>query len=226
MRGGARSSRQEARHRRRRRCRHCCGAKLGDTGAAHALVMLVARAGDAPSPARRSWSSASARAPTCCCSRSRRRSPSCPSATACRAGCARRKEETNYTKFLSFNELLPIERGMRAEIDKKTALSVAVAQARHGLRASSAASATCAARCSSRAARSASIRTATRSTPRSPIRSPGTTAQGEVVHGGLADLFARSAVLLRHDRVRGGRALDDRLHRHATRTSRRRRRCA
>jgi uncharacterized OB-fold protein len=37
---------------------------------------------------------------------------------------ARRKEEKNYMKFLAFNEMLPIEKGMRAEFDKKTALSV------------------------------------------------------------------------------------------------------
>ena len=36
----------------------------------------------------------------------------------------RRKEEKNYMKFLAFNEMLPIEKGMRAEFDKKTALSV------------------------------------------------------------------------------------------------------
>ena len=37
---------------------------------------------------------------------------------------ARRKEEKNYLKFLAFNEMLPIEKGMRAEFDKKTALIV------------------------------------------------------------------------------------------------------
>jgi 3-hydroxy-3-methylglutaryl CoA synthase len=37
---------------------------------------------------------------------------------------ARRKEEKNYMKFLAFNEMLPIDKGMRAEFDKKTALSV------------------------------------------------------------------------------------------------------
>ena len=36
---------------------------------------------------------------------------------------ARRKEETNYAKFLSFNDLVAIERGMRAEVDKATPLS-------------------------------------------------------------------------------------------------------
>ncbi len=36
---------------------------------------------------------------------------------------ARRKEETNYNKYLSFNDLVSIERGMRADIDKQTPLS-------------------------------------------------------------------------------------------------------
>ena len=36
---------------------------------------------------------------------------------------ARRKEETNYGKFQSFNDLVAIERGMRADVDKQTPLS-------------------------------------------------------------------------------------------------------
>lgn len=36
----------------------------------------------------------------------------------------RRKAETNYMKFLAFNDQLPIDKGMRAEFDKKTALSM------------------------------------------------------------------------------------------------------
>ena len=36
---------------------------------------------------------------------------------------ARRKEETNYGKFLAFNDLIAIERGMRADVDKMTPLS-------------------------------------------------------------------------------------------------------
>ena len=35
----------------------------------------------------------------------------------------RRKEETNYSKFLAFNDLVAIERGMRADVDKQTPLS-------------------------------------------------------------------------------------------------------
>ncbi|HKD22964.1 MAG TPA: OB-fold domain-containing protein [Rhizomicrobium sp.] len=37
---------------------------------------------------------------------------------------ARRKEETNYNKFLAFNGLIELEKGMRAEVDKRTALTV------------------------------------------------------------------------------------------------------
>src|SRR5262249_44544225 len=36
---------------------------------------------------------------------------------------ARRKAETNYAKFLTFNDLIAVERGMRAEVDKQTPLS-------------------------------------------------------------------------------------------------------
>jgi len=37
---------------------------------------------------------------------------------------ARRKEETNYLKYLGFNGLVDLEKGMRAEVDKRTALTV------------------------------------------------------------------------------------------------------
>ena len=40
------------------------------------------------------------------------------------AALSRRKEETNYMKYLAFNDLIELEKGMRAEIDKKTALTV------------------------------------------------------------------------------------------------------
>ena len=36
---------------------------------------------------------------------------------------ARRKEETNYGRYLAFNDLIHLERGMRSETDKGTALS-------------------------------------------------------------------------------------------------------
>lgn len=40
------------------------------------------------------------------------------------ASLARRKEETNYNKYLAFNGLIELEKGMRAEVDKRTALTV------------------------------------------------------------------------------------------------------
>lgn len=36
---------------------------------------------------------------------------------------ARRRPETSYAKFLAFNDLVPLERGMRAELDKATPLT-------------------------------------------------------------------------------------------------------
>ena len=35
----------------------------------------------------------------------------------------RRKEESNYQRYLAFNDLVIVERGLRAEVDKQTALS-------------------------------------------------------------------------------------------------------
>ncbi|MDE2463120.1 MAG: hydroxymethylglutaryl-CoA synthase family protein [Alphaproteobacteria bacterium] len=40
------------------------------------------------------------------------------------AALSRRKEETNYMKYLAFNGLIELEKGMRAEVDRKTALTV------------------------------------------------------------------------------------------------------
>jgi 3-hydroxy-3-methylglutaryl CoA synthase len=36
---------------------------------------------------------------------------------------ARRREELNYARYLALNELIPVERGMRAEVDKWTAMT-------------------------------------------------------------------------------------------------------
>jgi hydroxymethylglutaryl-CoA synthase len=68
-------------------------AVCGETGAAHPLVMLV----DALERAK--------------------------PGDKILVHLARRKEETNYPKFLAFNDLVAIERGMRADVDKATPLS-------------------------------------------------------------------------------------------------------
>ena len=72
----------------------------GETGAAHPLVMLARRAGARPSPATRSWSSASARAAMRCCSRRPRTCAKLAPRLGVKGHLARRKEETNYGKFL------------------------------------------------------------------------------------------------------------------------------
>ncbi len=97
-------------------------ANCGDTGAAHALVLLVAtlekaKAGDrilvvgfgqgadalllevTPEIANR------------------------PKNLGVSGHLARRKEEPSYGRFLAFNDLIELERGMRSETDKATALS-------------------------------------------------------------------------------------------------------
>ena len=106
-------------------------ANCGDTGAAHALVLLVAtlekaQAGDkilvvgfgqgadallfevTPEIAKR------------------------PKSLGVAGHLARRKEETSYGRFLAFNDLIELERGMRSETDKAHRALLAVAQSRDG----------------------------------------------------------------------------------------------
>jgi len=46
-----------------------------------------------------------------------------PTRRGVKGSLARRKEESNYQRYLAFNDLVAIERGLRAEVDKQTALS-------------------------------------------------------------------------------------------------------
>ena len=98
-------------------------ANLGDTGASHALVMLVdalenAKAGE------RIMVVAFGQGVDIVVLEATAELAKLPKRLGLSGWMARRKEEKNYMKFLAFNELLPIEKGMRAEFDKKTALSV------------------------------------------------------------------------------------------------------
>ena len=103
--------------------RDLLGATLGDTGAAHALVMLVdaletAKQGD------RIMVVAFGQGVDILVFEVTAENAKLPKRKGLSGWMARRKEEKNYMKFLAFNEMLPIEKGMRAEFDKKTALSV------------------------------------------------------------------------------------------------------
>jgi len=103
--------------------RDLLGASLGDTGAAHALVMLVdalegAKAGD------KIMVVAFGQGVDILVFEVTAEKDKLPPRKGLSGWMARRKEEKNYMKFLAFNEMLPIDKGMRAEFDKKTALSV------------------------------------------------------------------------------------------------------
>lgn len=97
-------------------------AVLGDSGAAHALVML-ARVLESAAPGQRivlvGWGQgcdALAFRATGALARARP-----PRGVA--GSLAERSVETNYIRYLSFNRLLTQEQGLRAESDKQTALS-------------------------------------------------------------------------------------------------------
>ena len=103
--------------------RDLMGANLGDTGCAHALVMLVdaletATAGD------KIMVVAFGQGVDVLVFEVTPENAKLPKRKGLSGWMARRKEEKNYMKFLAFNEMLPIDKGMRAEFDKKTALSV------------------------------------------------------------------------------------------------------
>ncbi|MDI1284767.1 MAG: OB-fold domain-containing protein [Reyranella sp.] len=103
--------------------RDLLGASLGDTGAAHALVMLVdsletAKVGD------KIMVVAFGQGVDTLVFEVTAEKDKLAKRKGLSGWMARRKEEKNYMKFLAFNDMLPIDKGMRAEFDKKTALSV------------------------------------------------------------------------------------------------------
>jgi len=103
--------------------RDTLGAGCGDTGAAHALVMLIdalenAKAGDRILVAGFGEG---------CDALLFEVTPALAQLGArhgVKAALARRREDSNYMRFLSFNDLIDMERGMRAEVDKPTPLTV------------------------------------------------------------------------------------------------------
>ncbi len=97
-------------------------ANVGDAGAAHALLMLasvleVAKPGEKILVAQFGQG---------CDALLFEATPAIASykkQSGVSGALARRKEETNYNKFLGFNGLIELEKGMRAEVDKRTALT-------------------------------------------------------------------------------------------------------
>ena len=98
-------------------------AVCGDTGAAHPLLMLAA-ALEAAKPGDRILVAAFGEG---CDALLFEATPAIGSATGRRgvAGAlASRREDENYMRYLSFNDLVDLERGMRAEPDKPTQMTV------------------------------------------------------------------------------------------------------
>ena len=94
----------------------------GETGAAHPLVMLVA-AIEKAKPGDRILVAGFGQGVDALLFEVTDRIADQPTRLGVTGNLARRREETNYAKFLAFNDTMEIERGMRAEVDKQTPLS-------------------------------------------------------------------------------------------------------
>lgn len=97
-------------------------AVCGDTGAAHALVMF-AHALESARPGELILVVAFGQGCDALLFRATDKIGAVKPARGVSGFLARRREETNYQKFLSFNNTIEMERGMRSELDKATALS-------------------------------------------------------------------------------------------------------
>ena len=94
----------------------------GDTGAAHALVMF-AHALESAKPGDLILVVAFGQGCDALLFRATDKIASARPVRGVSGYLARKREETNYQKFLSFNNTIEMERGMRSELDKATALS-------------------------------------------------------------------------------------------------------
>ncbi len=95
-------------------------AVCGDTGAAHALVMLVA-ALEAAKPGDKILVAGFGQGATALLLEVGEGIASLAPRRGVAGSLARRVPQENYSRFLAFNDLIPLERGMRAELDKATA---------------------------------------------------------------------------------------------------------
>ncbi len=97
-------------------------AVCGETGVAHPLVMLVAALEEAK-PGEKIMVVGFGQGADVLLFEVTDAIADLPARLGVKGHLARRKEETNYSKFLAFNDTIELERGMRAEADKQTALS-------------------------------------------------------------------------------------------------------
>ena len=97
-------------------------AMCGETGVAHPLVMLVA-ALEGAAPGEKILICGFGQGSDALLFETTAALADYPARRGVAGSLARRCEETNYIKYLTFNGLLDMERGMRAEHDKQTALT-------------------------------------------------------------------------------------------------------
>jgi 3-hydroxy-3-methylglutaryl CoA synthase len=97
-------------------------ANCGDTGVAHPLIMLVA-ALEAAAPGEKILVAGFGQGADALLFETTQALSDYPARRGVAGSLAQRREETNYIKYLTFNGLLEMERGMRAEQDKQTALT-------------------------------------------------------------------------------------------------------
>lgn len=105
------------------RVRDNLGAVVGDTGAAHAVLML-AHALEEAGPNETILVAQFGQGCDAILLRTTPRIERLGQTPTVAGALARGKPESNYLKYLAFNGLMELEKGMRAEIDRKTALSV------------------------------------------------------------------------------------------------------
>jgi len=95
----------------------------GDTGTAHPLVMLVHALQEAK-PGERILVASFGNGTDALIFEATAALPAMQRARRGILGSLkRRKEETNYAKYLAFNDLIKMERGLRSEVDKQTPLT-------------------------------------------------------------------------------------------------------
>ncbi len=100
-------------------------ATLGEAGTAHPLVMLLHTLETAAAPGDVLLLASFGQGCDALVLRVTERLAGFSSACGIVQALANRRPETNYQKYLAFNELIPLEKGMRAETaDYKTALTV------------------------------------------------------------------------------------------------------
>jgi hydroxymethylglutaryl-CoA synthase len=97
-------------------------AEMGESGTAHALVMLV-HALESAKPGQKVLVVGFGQGCDAILFETTAAIAQLPKRIGITGSLARRKEETNYNKFLSFNDLVTRDKGLRSELDRQTAVS-------------------------------------------------------------------------------------------------------